>query len=967
MPISVSSTSLDSSKSSQSLGNMAGEADEELRQRIFSVQRKSLSGRVFYCPAEVKDILTLAVIVDYLRPLSEFQDSPLDVEVFATLIHSSAQLIFASLLADGHGPSVLSFVYRQYTDAQMPFAKTAVGFLSALEVDHFLKSQWEFRPMILGVTRIHQTIDDDWILPFLRRTELGSGASGIVSKVQIPTTCQDLIVSSDYEISVAVKVLRGGENGHVERATLNLVHALNHPNIIEFLGSYTYRGEFTLLFPAASMNLRAFLTNENRPKLSPRILHANLHGLADALARIHNFSFRDHGLDIVRVGYHHDLRPENILLLGDRFVICDFGLSRLKPDDKDSKTPLKGGHDDYLGPESFDYQELANGSVGRALDVWAFGCIMTELATLIYGRSVRQFREARRATHLGPMAQTDCAFHLNGQIRPAVQVWLDNLHDKAKYPLDELVDLAREMLNPNPHTRPKIGQVVPKLLLITIEAALAGVLGRFSLFHLNDQNDNTMVTPPSAFLGFLELERISAWHSVFTSLDQVTRVEWAPVALRALENLEQLVLSTDMARCAASGLPDEILDAVDAVCIALPETSRGYFNSAWTQRVCEIDKIEFLEAIRQAASKTDRYRSVGISSAMKYMSMVVSKAIRFGRSRLVDIGAIDIAHDLSTHVAATDRSKAMGYFTVDHDLSPWPVFIEWKEYDNRWQDRAQDLQLVMDGLVNLLDDQVTPRSGAAADRILRCLGYFHQQPKHRFGFLYALPACLHDQKETHVFSLHRVISFTSEAARAGEPPPVRPDLGKLFEVAKDLSCCIMSVHEAGWLHKNIMAHQVLVFSPTGDQGEVHRFIASTAVLSGFNDSRPEASSATLGPNESSWLYRHGAYEPGVMFRRSFDYYGLGLVLLEMGLWVTISELKAVDHHDLNMEQFRQTLLAEYVPQLCENMGGRYRDAVRFCLDAERIAVEMGIDVGNGSLMHKLFMERVIDTLAPCCA
>jgi serine/threonine protein kinase len=61
-----------------------------------------------------------------------------------------------------------------------------------------------------------------------------------------------------------------------------------------------------------------------------------------------------------RIGCHHDLRPANILLLDGRFVITDFGLSRLKPSSGTSKDPLGGGVDEYLETEMTEMQRWMN-------------------------------------------------------------------------------------------------------------------------------------------------------------------------------------------------------------------------------------------------------------------------------------------------------------------------------------------------------------------------------------------------------------------------------------------------------------------------------------------------------------------------------------------------------------------------------------------------------------------------------
>jgi len=192
------------------------------------------------------------------------------------------------------------------------------------------------------------------------------------------------------------------------------------------------------------------------------------------------------------------------------------------------------------------------------------------------------------------------------------------------------------------------------------------------------------------------------------------------------------------------------------------------------------------------------------------------------------------------------------------------------------------------------------------------------------------------------------------------PESIRPDLGAIFQLAKDLASCLLAFHIAGWFHKNISSHSVLVFAPTAES--VHEHVAS-AVLAGFNDSRPEASGVTLGPRQELEHYYHPLYCSGKKFKQTFDYFSLGIVLLELGLWYPISGLRK-DHADIGtQEEFRQKLLKSYVPQLGEKMGALYRDAVEFCLDAEE---QLGKE-HKGRAMHDLFKENVEEPLCLCYA
>ena len=111
---------------------------------------------------------------------------------------------------------------------------------------------------------------------------------------------------------------------------------------------------------------------------------AALEGLASALSHVHNVRLQvdTDGVDFTGIGYHHDLRPANILVTTKTFVLADFGLGRLKPAEADSRTPWKTGAGDYIALECMN-EELVNQDVGRAIDVWAFGCLIAEVVPFI--------------------------------------------------------------------------------------------------------------------------------------------------------------------------------------------------------------------------------------------------------------------------------------------------------------------------------------------------------------------------------------------------------------------------------------------------------------------------------------------------------------------------------------------------------------------------------------------------------
>lgn len=113
------------------------------------------------------------------------------------------------------------------------------------------------------------------------------------------------------------------------------------------------------------------------------------------------------------------------------------------------------------------------------------------------------------------------------------------------------------------------------------------------------------------------------------------------------------------------------------------------------------------------------------------------------------------------------------------------------------------------------------------------------------------------------------------------------------------------------------------------------------------------------------------------YRAGFDYYSLGLVLLEIGLWEPLSaitkDLSAVnkDREGLSPEKLRETLLTDILPGLCRTVGHRYFSVVNRCLRNNFVAGDAG-HLAQESKEDKLsrqiwFDEVVIGQLAKCSA
>ena len=174
-----------------------------------------------------------------------------------------------------------------------------------------------------------------------------------------------------------------------------------------------------------------------------------MEGPSSALESIHNLHLdpTDHNVDISRIGYHHDLRPRNILVTSNTFLLADFGLSRFKVANASSRTKWRENMGDYIAPECMS-QDFEPQDVGRAIDIWAFGGIIIDVAWYLEQgpEGVKNARSARQGPADKNKWDNQC-FFLGNEVKPNVILSADRLRGHTKdVTTAGLIKLAFSML-----------------------------------------------------------------------------------------------------------------------------------------------------------------------------------------------------------------------------------------------------------------------------------------------------------------------------------------------------------------------------------------------------------------------------------------------------------------------------------------------------------------------------------------
>ncbi|KAH7382128.1 kinase-like domain-containing protein [Pyrenochaeta sp. MPI-SDFR-AT-0127] len=282
----------------------------------------------------------------------------------------------------------------------------------------------------------HVTFPINDAIPLTILSHLGSSINATVEKV----ICR--------RIALARKTMRCHSRWTVAEALREVYHLQNlrHFHIVQLVGSYLQGRNFSILmYPAANCHLGTFLedTSDMRP------LQANQNGLyihrvmwlsltlsclVSAVAFIHD-----------RTTKHMDIKPQNILIRAIprestwRIYLADFGLSRSfvsqghsQTDGPTSRTPR------YCAPEVYGYEKR-----GRSADMFSLGCVFLEILTVVCGKTLHDFADARRGDG------EDESFHANLE---RISAWVDE-HLRA-YTRPDLLERVRLMISEQPDKRP---------------------------------------------------------------------------------------------------------------------------------------------------------------------------------------------------------------------------------------------------------------------------------------------------------------------------------------------------------------------------------------------------------------------------------------------------------------------------------------------------------------------------------
>ncbi|RYP90030.1 hypothetical protein DL770_003875 [Monosporascus sp. CRB-9-2] len=824
----------------------------------------------------------------------------------------------------------------------------------------FEEKQWEFIAPTFRRGTLHRRLGDSTILPFTQNKRIGKGAFGTVYEVVIDTDNQ--APTDGFSEVVARKEFDIERDHQKELENLSILNHLKHPNIVELLSSFTHRGKYSLLFPLAKEgNLDDFLATERHHTQfqSDQSLAIALAALASAVEHVHNFS--QSKLDLKLIGCHHDLRPRNILVSEGCFILADFGLSTLKPASQDSQTPFKHGIDDYLAPECEDWDNgFQGGNVHRSADVWSFGCVIAEVATYMAlgPEGVKEFRTAReykirgwtlRQFHQGPKRSSE-----------AVNRWLSGLERLRSGTVTLLVQVVRQVLCIDQLERLTAIEVTRKLRLIAVNEAATTIDIMFG---------RVRETYPSLDIA-LEHMRFNAWRHAM-----------------CLCNLEHEMQSSSSHAGDAMSQYDRILEGLDRLLedvrtrlgqkpeaqyldfsslMSLNDNLQSFLNREQMETSREYFIITVLDEYGQSADQIGNEATCGTLSHEIRMRANI-KTI----SNLLAENAVSAPTTRFIKPAAVNQLVPFGdhhHGRLSEGQATRPVWVEWRRYGKHGANE-ETIKKLYERASQSTELLAQPKP--ASFRTLTCSGFYHEPERAAFGIVFEFPALVTGQRSVKPTDLRQQIASTAERRN------VCPDLDDRYRLAWALAASLLEFHAVGWMHKSLNSSNIVFFpEETGDNdadSARHRSqLIREPFLVGLNHSRPDdPMEFTSGAAQSDLRhYQHPTYlKEGRGYRLEYDYYSLGIILLEIGFWMPLA--KITGGWDGSYEQRRRLLVAKRVPRLRQHMGREYSEAVRCCLESDFGRVmggskaygDDGRETGSSRELKLEFGRRVVAPLS----
>ena len=316
--------------------------------------------------------------------------------------------------------------------------------------------------------------------------------------------------------------------------------------------------------------------------------------------------------------------------------------------------------------------------------------------------------------------------------------------------------------------------------------------------------------------------------------------------------------------------------------------------------------------------------------------------------------------------------RTSGGFGYPHDI---PVLVDYYSEDGATPrhgplpslQRYENLVLALQGIGQQPEHAYTGS--------LRIRGWFTDPQNSRYAFVYEIPqppqlAVPHMLRP--FLPPQSLLSYLQHSADTDSSN--MPCLEDRFRLALNLVTNLLHIHAKGLTHRNINSNNVVFLSDAAPQHTDSKPWTEGTIRKPFLvswDQCAEDTSTSERETLISSIYRHPSISRGQRSacRAVHDVYSLGLVLLEVGLWVPLNKLWKTKYTRLD---FKVRLQTTYVKRLAGKCGKSYMAVVEHCLRAvedgqsARASARLSSSQhGQQPTVHSNFYWNVLKPLERC--
>lgn len=442
----------------------------------------------------------------------------------------------------------------------------------------------------------------------------------------------------------------------------------------------------------------------------------------------------------------------------------------------------------------------------------------------------------------------------------------------------------------------------------------------------------------------LHIDRITSSQNIWTKKAQE---HWEQSLLESQQRLSKMrkVTWTIADKDKFEGLVRNLRDLNDGLREILPPPrQRNLDRSLVITQSSRPEELDLLASVK-AISGTYAAAALFKSQAIGQLKAIVSGTVLSSQ----DVKKLLIKPDI---VISPENGSTRVLGRLRSGTSQKYVLVEHKRFEGDTAGLRETFKQRTLRLIQLL--HISPKP--IEYRVLDCQGYVQKETRNseQWSLVFALPAELADRTQLNFSTLYDMLRDARTNA-----PPLEFSLGDRFLLASLLANSLSYIHAVGWLHRSLSSRNVICFSPDGKNEIKHPY------LSGFEYARLDSNQevSEVDQDSTSTLHCHPDYRQSSRrnkYRRSFEFYSLGILLIEIALW---KRIEVFDDGTFEPHTFTRHLCRKVVPMLEYYMGSAYCDATLLCLDPSRF----GLGDDEGERLSEAFSQRVVQPLDSCRA